>query len=282
MARVGLLTVHGMGSETADYADDLKAELRKRLKNKFGDLSFQSVFYQDILEPNERRYWSKVGGELRWKDLREFLLFGFADASGLEANKEDPDSAYALAQVSIARSYLRAYQDMGNTNGPVVVIAQSLGTQVMSNYLWDCQRKRNGLPVGEGIWADLPHYEVRIAGRPLTPSEIAALQAPNLRRFFTTGCNIPLFVAAHNLVVPIDRPVPEFEWHNYYDQDDVLGWPLGKLSDAYGRLVTDHPINVGGNLFDWLLKSWNPLAHTGYWSDGDVLDPLEAALRTFL
>jgi hypothetical protein len=282
MAKVALLTVHGMGSETVGYANELKAELRRRLKNGFDDVSFQEVFYQDILEKNERRYWDQVKDDLRWQALREFLLFGFADASGLEANKEDLDSAYALAQIRIARSFLRAYQDMGNTNGPVVVLAQSLGSQVMSNYLWDCQRARKGAKVDEGIWADLAHYEGAIAGRPLRPEEIAALRGPNLRRFVTTGCNIPLFVAAHDLIVPIDPPAPGFEWHNYYDRDDVLGWPLGGLSNDYGRLVTDHAINAGGKLFDWLLKSWNPLSHGSYWADDDVLDPLEAALRAFL
>ena len=75
----------------------------------------------------------------------------------------------------------------------------------------------------------------------------------------TTGCNIPLFVAAHDPVVPIDPPATGFEWHNYYDPDDVLGWPLAGLGDDYGRLVTDHPINAGGSVLDWFLKSWNPL-----------------------
>ena len=91
----------------------------------------------------------------------------------------------------------------------------------------------------------------------------------SLRALFTTGCNIPIFVAGHGKVVAIDPPCKDFEWRNYYDEDDVLGWPLRPLSDSYDKLVKDYEINVGG-----LFTSWNPLGHTEYWKDEDFLRQL--------
>ena len=46
--------------------------------------------------------------------------------------------------------------------------------------------------------------------------------------------------------------------------------------------MTDHPINAGGGIMEWMLKSWNPLSHSQYWGDDDVLDPLEEHLRALL
>ena len=60
------------------------------------------------------------------------------------------------------------------------------------------------------------------------------------------------------------------EWINFYDADDVIGFPLKTLNQAYGEVVTqDREVNVGS-----LLTSWNPASHLGYWKDKDVLDPI--------
>ena len=66
----------------------------------------------------------------------------------------------------------------------------------------------------------------------------------------------------------------EGEWVNYYDEDDVAGYPLKTLNAHYEQVVTrDAPVNVGG-----LLQNWNPLSHFGYWTDGDVIEPIARKL----
>ena len=49
------------------------------------------------------------------------------------------------------------------------------------------------------------------------------------------------------------------------------------LSDGYNALVRDIEVNVGN-----ILTSWNPLSHTGYWTDDDVQEPLAEHLKTLL
>ena len=64
------------------------------------------------------------------------------------------------------------------------------------------------------------------------------------------------------------------EWINFYDLDDVIGYPIRPLNDAYKQSVTkDVPINAGG-----LLSSWNPLSHNSYWTDNDVTKPIARTL----
>ena len=285
MKQAALITIHGMGRTERNYEQDLKREIRRRLGSRWSRLHFGKVYYQGILQPNEDRIWNRVAGRLSWDPLRKFLLFGFADAAGLEARKHLPDSVYTQAQIIIARVLFEARVALGGDK-PVVIIAQSLGGQVLSNYLWDAQHQQaNPGSVDIGIWRNPQQFTQQIAGRnSLTADELRFLAGGSLRYFYTTGCNIPIFAAAHagQQIIPIDKPRPDFEWHNYYDKDDVLGWPLQDLSNAYRLLVTDHRINAGQGFIGWLFKSWNPAAHGEYWGDDDVLDQLEDHLRALL
>lgn len=281
--KAALITVHGMGSTEASYDRAVVAELRRRLGARYADLHVGKVYYQGILQPNENRVWKGVGRHVRWDALRKFLLFGFADAAGLESGKEARSGVYAQAQTLIARELLLARRAMGGS-GPVVILAQSLGGHVISCYFWDATKSRRGGRVGVGIWQDIGHFETRITGGdPLAPEEIAFLQGASLRSLYTTGCNIPIFVAAHATreILPI-RPSDAFEWHNFYDRDDVLGWPLATLSPEYRKVVTDHSINAGGGIIEWMTGSWNPMSHRQYWGDDEVLDPLAQHLRSLL
>ena len=282
--RVALITVHGMGDTPADYADDLFEEVRSRLGKLGGDVHYGAVYYQDILQPHERRVWERMEPKVDWADLRKFVLFGFADAAGLADSRTEPSGIYVLAQIRIAQALLRAKR--ATSGGPVVILAHSLGCQVISNYLWDGQKRPpEAPPPSSGIWRDLPRFERDVTGAdPLLPQEVAYLRGGALRRLFTTGCNIPIFVAARARkdIVPFPKPHPSFGWDNYYDRDDVLGWPLAELSPEYRAAVKDHPMNAGGGLLGWLTRSWNPLSHNEYWEDDGVLDPLEEALGALL
>lgn len=120
-----------------------------------------------------------------------------------------------------------------------------------------------------------------------------------LASFVTLGCNIPLLVTAADPYVPIHVPSPsgllpdewgtEKKWLNYYDPDDILGWPLTALAavdedaseneiaalmdpedrERFLSMVSDHTINVG-----WPIQSATPFSHTGYWRDKDFIKPV--------
>ncbi|MCH7957406.1 MAG: hypothetical protein IIB63_07635, partial [Proteobacteria bacterium] len=109
-----------------------------------------------------------------------------------------------------------------------------------------------------------------------------------LAGMITFGCNIPLFTFAYTKVVPIQFPAPDLpdpgdvrdkaKWLNYFDPDDVLGYPLKSINAAYDAVVDeDIAINVGG-----LLSNWNFLSHTKYWTDNDFTKPAAEFIATFL
>ncbi|MBM3948950.1 MAG: hypothetical protein FJ312_06890 [SAR202 cluster bacterium] len=103
---------------------------------------------------------------------------------------------------------------------------------------------------------------------------------------FTAGCNIPLFVSGKAKIEAIHKPNPDFQWLNFYDNDDFLGWPLKPLStgfpNSYDAVVArDIEMNASGlpGFLNWL-KSWTPAAHTAYWeSDGFIKPVAEGIAR---
>ena len=141
----------------------------------------------------------------------------------------------------------------------------------MSNYIWDRQ-KRGARSLGNDF------------------EDLKTLTA-----ILTFGCNMPLFTLAHRTVVPIKFPLkglaryfpsgtsPEAirkasRWRNYYDPDDILGYPLKPLSAGYAKAVyQDIDINVGG-----LFSSWNPMSHGQYWTDNNFTKPAAKAIGDVL
>ena len=99
-----------------------------------------------------------------------------------------------------------------------------------------------------------------------------------LAGLITFGSNIPLFTLGLEQVKPIAFPPPgsalsspvraAARWMNYFDRDDVLGYPLREISSTYAATVhEDVSIGVGS-----LLSGWTPMSHTAYWNDADFVD----------
>ncbi|MEX0301082.1 MAG: hypothetical protein AB3N24_01545 [Leisingera sp.] len=270
MKRLGLIAIHGMGKTEDTFADAFFADVRSRLSPVQSEsLITQKVFYQNILQTNQENYFARVRQDIDWKKLRQFMLYGICDAASLESQKIGEQSPYFIAQTRILEAFRAVYRELEGNNRRVIVAAQSLGGQVLSNYLWDASRTEKP---AHGVWSSPPAFE--------TEEEEAFCRGKSIVRLNTTGCNIPIFVAGRDPeeIKPIPRPNGSFEWHNYYDEDDVLGWPLRALSSSYAQLVTaDHQINSGG-----MASFFNPLSHTGYWEDKDFLRPLAEQIRQHL
>lgn len=258
MAKLAILTLHGMGDTKPTYADGLRKHLRRHLgADVFGGIFFEPIYYQDIIQENQRRVWHRMPSTLRWVFFRRFMLYYFSDAAAIQYQARLEGSVYLRTQARVRAAAERALGALPNPDAPVIIIAQSLGGQVVSSYLWDAYKQ-------QGTWQGVSE-EHQI-------TEFLKLQTT--RYLFTTGCNIPLFVSGLERTEPITRPNQAFEWLNFYDADDPLGWPLQPLSEAYGELVRDVPTNVG-NLF----TNWNPLSHTAYWTSESFLEPIAARIQ---
>mgnify|MGYP002621560432 CR=1 FL=1 len=261
---VALITLHGMGEYKPNYYDKLHEKLSKSMGEDWARVSFAAVQYQPILQNHQNDIWQRMNKyPLDGSILRRFLLFGFSDAGSLEHSaRSSVSDQYIKVQREIIRALDEVYVDLQDHNKPVIVIAQSLGCQVISNYLWDAA---HGLVVFRGMEPDAQKHQ-KIFRRLKSCSNL-----------ITTGCNIPMFVGGLDPIQAIPKPNDSFKWDNYFDRDDVLGWPLSPLSESYDQLVTDHEINAGG-----IFSSWNPWSHGKYWTDKQIIKPLIRKLRQYL
>jgi broad specificity phosphatase PhoE len=266
---LAVLVIHGMGSQAPDYAEEAIEEINERIADGGKDpgaVAWGTVYWQDILQPRQRKYLrdARRGNDLDFVSLREFVVEAFGDAAAYQRTDGSSGSTYQQVHDRVAEAVKRIYtEDLAGSAVPLVVMAHSLGSHIMSNYIWDMQQgnvDRRGLSAFEKM--------------------------ETLAGLITFGCNIPLFTFAHEQVAPIDFPAPQLpeavkrkaKWLNFYDPDDVLGYPLKPLSSAYRAVVDkDIAINVGS-----ILTSWNPMSHGEYWIDNDFTKPVSRFLASLL
>jgi hypothetical protein len=261
MTKLGVLFVHGMGNQTPAYADEMIAEQKQRLARAGVDpehVAFKSVFWGDLLDDRQNSLMRRMAeqGHLALRCLRQDLIVsGLGDPAAYLGPGTD-ESAYYGAIHARVETTLGELQEMlgGADAAPLVIVAHSLGCLIASNYLWDAQKET---PWARGL-------------APFTRGE-------TLAGFFTLGCNIPLFTFTNRTedVMPIAFPGAQAarafrnkaafrcfaEWLNFYDPEDLLGYPLRPINAAYAKAVTeDVAVNTG--------PIWR--AHTSYWGDPAV------------
>lgn len=263
--KFGILVLHGMGETPEDYDKHLKSNLERELGPVWDEAAYVRTYYQPGIQKLQDKVWERMTDrhQLDWSKLRRFFLFSFSDAATLEHRSYTLDGPYRQTHETIlnALKFLRA--ELVDAKAPVILIAQSLGGEVISNYIWDADAEK-------GIWT-----EDDLKPGALDPDERDFLRLKTKKLILTTGCNIPLFVSGFAQIEAIQKPADTFRWFNYYDRDDPLGWPLKPLSDSYEAVVdADVEVNSGG-----FLTSWNPMSHSDYWKDREVIDHLCARIR---
>jgi hypothetical protein len=277
---VGALVVHGMGRQEPGFSEGLRSAVSTRLGELAESMVWQEVLWAPILEPRETALWTAMQSavdpqghplDVDWRPLRRFVLHNFGDATGYQRD-QSPESAGQLIHQRVSNAIELLQARLGDPAAPVVVLAHSLGGHIMSNYIWDRQHPSLSRP----------------AALPLAP-------LPGLAGLITFGCNIPLFALAFRSAKPIDLPgvavsdaalVAAVRWLNFFDRDDVLGWPLRPLyekdaadfSPAHRRTLDsleDHEISVGT-----VFTGWNPASHDYYWDNAGFVGHVADYLKT--
>jgi hypothetical protein len=259
-AKLGVIITHGVGGGREKLLDSMK-NMEKELKRKIkacgadpGQICWQPAEWDHVLKKEEDEVYNRFsrGEHLSiwsiWGKLRNFVMSYIADAlayrqvpsrSGQKAN------TYEKIHDVIHEAVTKLKTDLGDDDKPVIVIAHSMGSVIMSNYIWDRQNKYQPEKYGETKFERME----------------------TLAGFITFGSPISLFALAFQPRTSFEFPpkaLPEYlkgkvKWLNFYDSADVLAWPLKELGGSYKDTVTDRKIHVG----------WTPRCHTSYWTKGD-------------
>lgn len=257
MSKIILLAIPGIGTQESGFSTRFSKDLKSFSRDTplEGNIELIEVrpFNVTSVDENQRAMYDRLaavnelGGML---SLRRFVMKACGDGVTFESEKERLDSVYRAVHNYLRTEIRRANALLDLYPGSkLVIVAASMGVHVLTTYIWDADNRK-------GIFeADSAKDNENLR---------------NLSYLATIGCNIPLFLSGMDAtrIVAIDKRNNHFTWDNYYDQDDVLGWPLKQLSPSYEALVNDHEINVGLYVG----------AHVKYWDDNDFTEPFTQKL----
>ncbi len=263
MKKVIILAIPGIGRKKQGFSKPLQSDIEKYAKNTPLENAWELVeaipFKIAKVDENQDLLYERLQKHNRLEGIfsfRRFVLDAFGDGVTFDNGADKPGSVYFAVH-----SYLREkVQEINrlqreNPGAKMVIVAASMGVHLLCTYIWDADHNR-------GIFKEQPAGENE--------------NLRNLNFLFTIGCNLPLFYSGlhPDHIVPIDknRRAPDFGWYNYYDKDDVLGWPLAAINDAFGAMVEDFEINAGIYVE----------AHLNYWKDKDFTKPFVQKLNSII
>lgn len=270
--KIAVAVIHGVGNQTEDFADRVIDSIQGRCRPVCGDdIIIRPVYWSPVVQhaEDEMRRRLYKGGQMRFNKARGVMIDLVADGIAYQPTEH---GRYAYDHIHrIFAQTLHTLAEEAGPKAPLCVVAHSLGTIIASNYIYDLQVHFSHQQI-------IPETIAEVMGD--TPLE----RGETLSLLYTLGSPLALWSLRYTeFGRPIDFPAPQLyrhypnlptEWINFYDADDIIGFPLKTLNAEYERIVTaDREVNVGG-----LLEQWNPLSHLGYWTDKDIVEPIAESL----
>jgi len=66
--KIGVLTLHGMGTHKPCYSKSWEKNIRRRLAPSVSsEVAFGEVYYQEIMQKQQRALWEELGSVLGWE-----------------------------------------------------------------------------------------------------------------------------------------------------------------------------------------------------------------------
>jgi len=276
---MAIAVIHGMGSQGSDKPTGGPLKFSRPLYNKiakiigkkklFNEVAWREIFWSDILQERQKDFLKEIKDETRYGWIRKFVLCNLSDASAyrIPAHGDKRDTTYKDIHDRV-HATIKALRSDVEEGAPLIILAHSLGGHIISNHIWELTK--GGTQQGQKF----EDFET-------------------LTAFVTFGCNIPIFTFAYKKddVFPISFPGSKATkkklrtnpwWFNYYDKDDVLGYPLAPINDSYRALVTNGDLEENEIDTGRWFSSWNPASHNEYWTDKDFYGPVAKIIKRVL
>ena len=252
--KIGILVIRGSGESGFKPQEKFLSKIYRRLEKKGidpGQIHHVMVDWYGPLQVQQesvldRIYAAKI--KLRSRATRRLIVTNIGDLITYGGMPNTQSSVYEDTHKLVHDSMLTLKEKLEEM-APLIILAASMGTEIISNYIWDRQHYSGPDPFGGSAFE---RFET-------------------LTGLFTFGNNFPIFAAAHDIdaMEPIAFPSPQLPphlktravWENYYDKNDSMGYPIKTLNEKYADAnLKDIQINVGN-----ILTFWNLLSHFGYW-----------------
>jgi hypothetical protein len=273
--KLGLLLIRGSGHSEFKRQDLFMSRLNRKLASAGIDpeqVATEMVdWYGPLQEQQELilQRMKKAGVKLRSNPTRKLIITNIGDLINYGGKPGFSHFGYDKTHRLVHVSLLKLKQLLPD-DAPLVVIATSMGTEIIHDYIRDRQeaaREGNEDPLGS---SSFERFET-------------------LTGLFTLGNNLPIFAASYHVdeIKPIEFPSPHLPpglrevavWENYFDPNDSMGYPLKPVNRHFEHLASleDIRINSGG-----LFTFWNIFSHFGYWRSRKLVRRMASYLAQLL
>jgi hypothetical protein len=273
--KLGVFLIRGGGKEGSKEQEKFVAKLNKILQKEGIDITTIYYEYAEWYGPTQRRQEEILQRliasreKIKAKGLRRFILFLVSDVVAYTGEPNKVSTAYNDTHALIHESIVKMKAEL-EEGAPLIIIASSLGTEIISNYITDRQNAPDIDPFGA------------------SPFE----RMETLTGVFMFGNINTIYIPAYDLdeARPFQFPPEKLNtrykniayWGNIYDKNDPLGYPLKPINSHFNKAVTeDIQINSGNWLLS-LLISWNAASHLGYWKSRKILKRVAGYLQKVL
>lgn len=241
MSKVAVIYLHGQGSYKENSHDEIMENITDNIGFNSSQIAVFPVMYYSHIQDNQDDLLLRmnISRPKIVSRIRNKIISSFGDPSTIYHNEKAYDFVMQKIkyQFLLAQAYLQ-----GSENGSLVVIAHSLGTVLISNYLWDAQQ--------------------------------ANINYQNLKLVVTTGSPMPVFISGidQDKIEPIKKPCPNFQWLNFWNKKDALSFPYQPINNKYDELIEDIETKKGL----WFY------AHGSYKKDKRVYKRVAKEIQTLL
>jgi hypothetical protein len=262
---VAIVIVHGVLSDDTKFAGPMMQGLTRQLEDINTFVHFRTVFWADQVRDHQGEYLGQVGARIKHKKLRRLVVEGLGDAAAYQKTNARENSVYYDVQDKIhekIRDLDRQNQLQNRGLCPLIFVGHSLGSHIVSSFVWDVNKlkqrpasyiKGHHDPAAVALW-----------------DELNAEGVTSFRRLETfAGVALPSDLAG------------KARWLNFYSKRDVLGYPVKPLNNFFGEEPRIEDICVQSESpISKLIPYWSCYsAHTGYWTNKEVLDKTSALIR---
>ena len=266
MKKLGILMIRGSGSPGFEEQDKFvellfKALDKQGMRNPENVIATQVVNWYGSLEERQQELIRRMENsdlKIKGKILRRFLLSNITDLINYGGRPNQVSTTYDDTHKLVYRD-IKKLQDQVEEGAPLLILASSMGTEIINNHIWDRQ-----------------NFMVKNPGQQDPLGQTAFERMETLVGLFTFGNNIPIFATAFPIddLQPIAMPASGLsdqlksisKWYNFYDKNDPLGYPVTFVNQNYKRsYIEDVQQNVG-NIFTF----WNIASHFEYWKSRKI------------
>jgi hypothetical protein len=302
---VAVVFVHGIFANAIQYSVPMQKQLLRLLPQELHKyLDFEEVFWAGLVRGRQSAYMknAKTDADIVENRLRTFFIEGLGDAAAYQKTRRRENSIYYQVHDQINETLDRFDRGIHKST-PLVFIGHSLGSHIISSYVWDLNKlKQISEDALKRETDEARHLHEKI--KHATPFR----RLDTLAGLVTFGSNIPLFTFTFGpaRIYPLTRAPdddtggtlkPAFpgnklpsalqqsaQWLNFYSKRDVLGYPLKPLNEYFGAEPRIEDICVRSeSRISRILPYWSSIsAHTGYWTNATVLSRTAALIRNIV